>query len=478
MADASNANVMASLTQKLTQIMTAPDQINAGAAAKSTFLAFCSPGIALGPNDLAFGNLTTADQINSCQAFSDLVNNIPNPVGFWGMTDKKVWDIYGDAINPQMLTFPDYKISDADQAKLEKAQNFLVQKVTRTDPFTGDTTTAIQDTPQYANYKLYQSAYQDALATYNAGLIQANAPGASSAVVQDWARNGATRKGQVITAWNNWIANGYKNYVEEALGIIANLAGQGPQSMYNTMFANYNIAKLTDTRGNTFFPTTLYPDNPLSAGLSSSWMIYEFNLTDTQTFQSQRTTNSGGSASAGWGLWRGSASASYADQQTYASCDTTNLTVNAQLLQVPLSRAWMQAEVFWSRGWKFSPAVGLGLISDGGAPPAGLMPIVPTAIILAKNVTINLDMTNAANSSSFSKFSTSASMGWGPFSISGNYSRTDSSASSSYTKTGSGITVPGPQIIAFVCELLPKSPNPDPALKWPAAVAAPALAHV
>jgi hypothetical protein len=456
---------MGSLTQKITQIMTAPDQVNGGAAPNNSFIAFCSPGIAINEAALNFGDMSTKDQINANSAFSQLVNNIPDSAGFWGLTDKKVWDIYNDAIS--QITLPVATLTTAQATELKKAQDFLVQLVTSTDPFTGAKTTALQDTVPYAAYKMYQTAYIAALTNYNGLQIQANAPGASNAMVQAWSLNGNALQSEVVSAWNNWIATGNKNYVEEAIGIISNLAGQGPQSMYAAMNANYTMNSRKDVLGETFYPTFVYPVDPLQAALNGSWLTYEFNLSDVDSFQSKSASNSGGGASGSWGLWSGGASASFASGQTHATCDTTGLSVSVQLLQVPLSRAWLESEIFWSRGWKFSPASGLGLVSDGDVPPQGLMALFPTAVILAQNLQINLDMTNAANASQFSSQSESGSIGWGPFSVNGNHSESQSSSSSSFTKTDSGIQVPGPQIIGFVCQMLPLSPNPDPSLAWP-----------
>lgn len=462
---AANANVMGSLTQKITQIMTAPDTVNSGATANQSFIAFCSPGVAIAEADLQFADMTTKAEINANGAFSQVVNNIPNSSGFWGLTDKKVWDIYQDAITN--VTLPVTTLTEQQQAMLTKAQGFLTQTVTKTDPFTNQQTTVTQDSQPYAAYKQLQTAYITALTTYNGMQIQANAPGASDTVVQQWARNAAAWKSQVTTAYGAWVADGYKDYVEEAIGIISNLAGQGPEALYQSMKANFNADRLTDTLGQQFYPTYVYPSDPLQPALASSWLNYEFNLQDIQTFQSQSQTNSGGSAGASWGLWSASASAQYGSGQSNYECDTSDLGVAVQLLQIPLTRAWMRPEIFWSHGWKWAPSAGFGPVSDGASPPQGLMPLFPTAVILAQNLNINLDMTNQKNSSSWSSISTSASFGWGPFSISGNYSHSESQAQSHYTHSNSGISVPGPQIIAYVCEVIPQSPNPDSSLPWP-----------
>ncbi|HMF93721.1 MAG TPA: hypothetical protein VKE96_05480 [Vicinamibacterales bacterium] len=464
---ATDANVMGSLTQKLTQLMTAPDNTGSGATplGGKSFIAFSSPGVAIAQGDLIFGDMTTKPQINANSAFSQVVNNIPNSAGFWGLTGKKVWDIYQEAITNVQL--PIVALTPAQESQLKKAQDFLVQSVTKTDPFTGAQKTVVQDSVPYASYKQYQTAYIAALNTYNAMLIQANAPGASPEVVQTFARNGAAQKQLVISAYGDWTADGYKDYVEEAIGIISNLAGQGPQALYQSMKANFTADRLTDTLGQQFYPTYVYPSDPMNPALASSWLKYYFNLIDISTFQSDSSTNSGGGASASWGLWHGSASVQYGSGQSNYSCDTTGLDVSAELLQIPLTRAWIRPEVFWSRGWNWSPQSGFGPVSDGNTPPGGLMPLYPTAVILAKNLAVKLDMSNQKNSSAWSSISTQASFGWGPFSISGNYSHSQSSSQKSYTQSSSGISVPGPQIIAFICETIPKSPNPDPSLNWP-----------
>jgi hypothetical protein len=465
-AHASDATVMGSVTQKIARIMTAPDTVNAAAVPNASFVSFCAPGVAITGSDLAFGDMTTKPEIDASSAFSQLVNSIPSSTAFWSPTGTKIWDVYEDAIT--QVTLPVITLTPHQQSELDTAQAFLTQRVTRTDPVTGARMQVVQDTPQYAAYKRYQTAYTAALASCNGMEIQANSPGASNALVQDWARNGAAYRSQVTSANGSWVADGYKDDVEAALGIIGNLAGQGPGALYQTLRADFAAGRLTDTRGQTFYPTSVYPADPLMPALKASWTSYEFNLQDVQTFRSDARGNSGGSAGAGWGLFCSGAPARYGSGQSSYPCDTTGLIVQAELLQVPLHRAWLRPEIFWSHGWRWSPSAGFGPISDGGSPPQGLMPLYPTAVILSQNVMINLDMTAQQNESSWSSISASASFGWGPFSIGGNDSHLRTSAESHFTQSSGGISIPGPQIIAFVCDVLPKSPAPDPGLPWPA----------
>ena len=61
-----------------------------------------------------------------------------------------------------------------------------------------------------------------------------------------------------------------------------------------------------------------------------------------------------------------------------------------------------------------------------------------------------------------SSFSAGGSVGWGPFSLGGSYSRAKGSSSFNSTSNGQSITVPGMQIIAFVNKMVGKAPNPLP----------------
>lgn len=461
----SDANVMGSLTQKIAQILTAPDTVN-HTGPSGSFLSFAAPGVPVAGSDLDFGDMTVRQEIDANAAFSQMVNNIPSSQGFWTLTGRKVWDVYEDAITQAAL--PATSLSARQQSELNDALALLARTVTRINPFTGARTQVVQDTPELAAYKQYQTAYVAALSTYNGMEIQANSPGASNSLVQEWARNGAAYEAQVTSAFGSWVTDGYKGDVEDAIGVLRGLAARGPGSLYRTLRASFAADQLTDTVGQVFYPTFVYPTDPLMRALKASWTPFEFNLQDVHTFQPDGRISSGGRAGLGWGLWSGRPSAEYGAGQRTFPCDTTGVMVQAELLQVSLTRAWMRPEILSSRGWRWAPSAGFGPVSDGGNPPVGLMPLLPTAVVLAQNVMINLDMTSQPNESSWSSVSASASIGWGPFSIQGNHSHSGAGAESHFTQSSGGISVPGPQIVAFVCDVLGRSPDPDPALEWPA----------
>ena len=463
-----DAAVMGSLTQKIAQILTAPDRAAPSSAPAAPFLSVAAPGVPLGGSDLDFGDMATRAEIDANAAFSRMVDNVPSPQGFWTLTARKVWDVYEDAVTQVRL--PASALSARQQRELDDALALLSCTATiRSAQARAKARQVVRDTPEMAAYMQHQTAYVAALSARNGMEIQANCPGASNSLVQDWARNGASYESLVRGAHDSWVADGYKDNVEAAVGVVRRLAALGPERLYRSLRATFATAELADSTGKVFLPTFIYPTDPptgLMTALKASWTPFEFTLQDVHTFQPDGRVSSGGSAGAGWGLWSAGSSVWYGAGQRTFPCDTTGLMVQAELLPVPLSRPWMRPEIFPSRGWRWALPVGSGPVSDGGTPPMGQMPLLPTAVVLAQNVMINLDMTAGPNASSWSSVSSGASVGWGPFSIQGNGTHLGAATASHFTRSDGGISVPGPQIVAFVCEVLGRSPDPDPALEW------------
>jgi hypothetical protein len=133
----------------------------------------------------------------------------------------------------------------------------------------------------------------------------------------------------------------------------------------------------------------------------------------------------------------------------------------------------MDGSVFRTTTWRWQPnAEFQQLISDGGdvnagVTPSGIMPLLATEIILARKVSITAGWSSDLKTTFDSSTTVSGRAGWGPFS--GNYSRTDTVAntSSDVKITGNTITFDSPQIIGYLVNVLPKSPNPRAGLKFP-----------
>jgi hypothetical protein len=180
-------------------------------------------------------------------------------------------------------------------------------------------------------------------------------------------------------------------------------------------------------------------------------------------------------------LWSVGADYSHQEDRTYFKLDVSGYTISFEAMRVELDRPWMNDFVLQSRAWRWLNSAPLGTdnqnISDGasaadGKTPKGMMPFLPTALLLARNVTLTGGWSGDLRTTYDSHTSAGGSIGWGPFSFGG---RTDSSDSSTYRKAnvvGNTITFGSPQIIGYFVEVLPATPNPDSSLNWLAAAPA------
>ncbi len=103
--------------------------------------------------------------------------------------------------------------------------------------------------------------------------------------------------------------------------------------------------------------------------------------------------------------------------------------------------------------------------SDGKIPPSGNFIAYPTTALFARNIVIESADFTSAYSAYSSSVGGSASIGWGPFSLSGSYSHSESGRNYRSQADGSTLRVPGMQIIGFVNHLIGKAPNPLPDFK-------------
>ena len=133
---------------------------------------------------------------------------------------------------------------------------------------------------------------------------------------------------------------------------------------------------------------------------------------------------------------------------------------------VPLRRTWFDASVLENRAWKFDPGVNNSIISDGKVPSNGIMPSYITGMILARELVITTDMTSTENEHVATQTKASANVGWGPFSVRGNYSRTTDRKTHDFVRNAAGIEALGMQIIGFTCQRVEKMPDPDDKLNW------------
>lgn len=99
--------------------------------------------------------------------------------------------------------------------------------------------------------------------------------------------------------------------------------------------------------------------------------------------------------------------------------------------------------------------------------PTGPFVSIPTTLILARNVQIIGKFQNTVEETIKTAIKGEASIGIGPFSITGRVSYRDETHKINGSIAGNTIEIKDTQIIASISQVLPQLPNPDNNLPWP-----------
>lgn len=438
MADEGNVTLFKQLYSKLAEALSVGTP---NAAPGQNYISLCNPGILLDPE------FRLARNVNDQATWSEILDNVPEPNWVYTPTNTTISSIYEQILDGKEL--PSIELTRTQQAQLRAAQDVVMN-----DRF--------EPTPKYNAYVRYEAAYLSALTAY-------------ATAQADSANTGRPIAPTLLNALNqaraNWSTFGFKGQIETARATIANLEALNPNPWWEALRNRFVNA----AAGNPFEPSTTYPDYSWFSG-DAGWTEFTFTQEDVTRQETSSAVSGGGGVEAGWGLWRVSGSAEYSRETRASSSDTTGISISMDLMRATIRRAWLDPLVFRAHTWRWGEGATLhgDLISNGAFVPgeerAGLMPLLPTGVIVARNVKIEGQFSHEDQTIVEEALTTEASVGWGPFAISGHYSQSRGSAVSHGSVEATGISNPSPQIIGFFCDVLPLCPSPDPSLPWPATV--------
>lgn len=140
--------------------------------------------------------------------------------------------------------------------------------------------------------------------------------------------------------------------------------------------------------------------------------------------------------------------------------------------RINIVRPWMDANLFYSRLWRWSPqSIGWGItVSTGGnvagnETATGVMPVLPMTALLAKDIKVTVASAPAADWVE-QQLMAGKTVRYGPFRL-----NTIAPAASRITMASGALAnaeVSGaPQIFGYISKIFPECPNPDLTLPWP-----------
>ena len=471
-------DLMKATLAKLNAIVNGGDDF--APANKNNFISWVMPGMPFGPEDFSFlakgFNGKDADETRDLilkaadmALFTDLV---PDPTAVINRKDNQTIDrnsqeslskIYGNIL--QFAKVTNLEPTDTEKAKLAKFHDLLYQTKTEKDLVTDEEKTSVVESPLKQVYLEKQQAYEDAALLYNGKRVNALA-GDEKAAVLDFSLNAPTYRNKVKSALNAWTTAGYKNQVEDMETYIAQVTGRSMATWFAGLRDIYDRASFTEPSIDfSFHPVRLFPAN----FFNQSWMNFSFSEGEMTTHSDTSSTSWSVGGGASFGFWSAKASADGTSARQNSSLASSSFKMSFEFAQVKILRPWFGTELFSCRGWKLDPGTwtfGDPQLSTGGDKPTGDFIAYSTNILFVKNLVIEFDKAAWQNSAAQSQFNSSASAGWGPFSLKGSYSHSSTKNDFHSTDSGQGISAPGMQLIGFVNRLVGTCPNPDPDAKF------------
>jgi hypothetical protein len=257
----------------------------------------------------------------------------------------------------------------------------------------------------------------------------------------------------ITKAWNQWRRNG-KEEVEEAQKILSSTINDALRTV---------IEDSRERVGDAYFMPAIGPYRPWlpSYASPSNWctgargMHIKFTSSYLNKSESETGHTYGMEFGAKWGLWHASGGVEGGHTEKTSHMDADNLTIEAELILVSIMRPWFNPLVLTMKDWSVTGYEKHGL-SDGKL--RGALPLIPTAFVVARNVTISADFSEEDKKTVSNMVNTKAEGGWGPFSISGKYGFSKSTSDFSSKFDGGSLRLDGYQVIGWINTITPPSP--------------------
>jgi hypothetical protein len=390
---------------------------------------------------------------NTAEMFSRMVDNVPAISSDYAITSDKVGDTYlriVDGANTEL------QVDQSQKDLYDKAYAYLNVDVQIKD-YTGTTITSHQPSPIYSAYLSNQKAYTTALCSYRTAYLGYNLSNIDDQ--RKWQANEPMLQMAVSQTYDTWRAQGAAQ-VEQALAVLASSINNIVSSTINAAQKTMHSSSMASSLGNPLpwylaypTPSNWYDDSALPN--FSALTFKSDNL--TKSSDTNYTKYSAG-AGAGWGLWSVGGDVSGEHSESHAHMDADHFELSADIAVVQINRPWMNDLLFRMNGWSLLGQAA-GSISNAilDSKVSHMLPLTPTAFIVARNVAITANWSTEDKKHVEDSITTHAKVGWGPFSVNGSYSHGSSSDYFNSTFNGDTLTVPGMQVIAWVNQIMPFS---------------------
>ncbi len=487
MAKDTSADIMQALVAKLYSTLTGND--GSIQMPRNKFISWMSPGIPFLPSDFTFcakGLVgSTAEQTRDLEhqawvlsKLFDFVPDISNQFVGAGMeqtifttTQDNISSVYRDVLKYSRVV--DMPLSDKEKEKLQKFRDLLTVTKEITDIITDEKKKVTEPGPVTLAYTAKLNDYIDAADEYMNLVIDAqSAKGNSEEAirrVKAFSMKSKFVRKKMEAAYMEWVSQGYKNEYEQINAYIDQVTMKSmvlyKQDLLRKLEAGLQTSTNEGTSGDYYY-TTLVPGN---FATSPGWTEFSFYEGDYETHFNKQTSQWSAGVSASFGLFSVGGSAGGSKVQVNTSQKASNFNAKFEFTQIPIVRPWFDPGFFAMKGWTLDQLWDLNFpgkkVSNGAEKPTGRLVAYPVTALFVRNLEIRSSEWDAQSSYIKSQISAGASVGWGPFRVGGSYSRGNEKRDTEAHFEGGALKIPGMQLVGYINNIIPKSPDPNPAIK-------------
>ena len=419
------------------------------------------------PADPKTAPKTGSDKLDTNQAFvAAIAKNMQSYLSGYVLLDSKL------QMNNQYSVMPgSSKLSDTWFAIITGA-NGIPPDMELSDDLKqayADATAKLMDkdgnvTPHYQAYMNFEDEHKSKVKARNKAY---SAAFTDPMKLQQWPQDGVPYQDDVDEAWNRWMGLGFKEEIEKAINTLAAqgtdpaiaLIARAKKKFQNSLFEFSGYGEIPYTM---MSPRTWY-----DADNDDGWNEYSSTDLHSEGQYSASQTAYGGGGGFNVGLWSGGASFEHSDSSAGGSGEMKNVRIKFNYAIVDIDRPWLDTSLLNLNNWFLVGDYKKNSISTGsmaqqkpadGTEPT-FLPSIVTSLILIKDVHISWDDWKSQWQSHTQSNSASASVGVWCFTANANYSHATQSREFSCDDSGEELVIPGIQIIGYVSQIMPASPQ-------------------
>jgi hypothetical protein len=309
------------------------------------------------PDELKFGRPgeMTPQILTDMSEFARLTNMIPRGAIAPQEETEYLWDVYRDVLEMA-------EIASGDMMPTERERYDQVMKQLYTLSPDG----LRSDSPSLTIYKQHRDAHIKALENYRNAQLTAEASADPVAQARWRMEEEPQRRQEISRAEEQWLTTGLKAQIEEAMQIEQTAAARAPSLVWEEWKQSFvaDIDTQTDTMNINYALTGF---SPYDFYEGAAWPRFTLSGDEMVKLAADAPTELREILGSG-----------------HAGDDIERVTFEYR--SVALTRPWLRSAVFKSRVWRLPPTA--ESLSDGVDPANGRCPAYISALVFARNLTI------------------------------------------------------------------------------------------